>query len=125
MEVVIKNKSKFCGNVCLTEDMKGRFLIVSDFMLGDADSYTTELQGSFKKVSKEMINIVIALECSENKYTEDINYEFLDLPYSESSYWSFDEYKVLYNDKYGEIFDVELEFNEDEKALIESQKILD
>lgn len=124
MKVLSKTKSKYCGNSCLTDEMRGTFFIVTNFMLGDADSEITKIQGSFKRITKEMINIVLALEVSVDKNTDEMTLtEFLNLPYSESSYWSFQSYSVMFLDKSGDVFDVALEFEEDELAFIKSEKI--
>lgn len=122
MKVLNKVKSSYCGNVCLTDEMKGSFFILADFMLGDVD--VTKIQGSFKRITKEMINIVLALEVAKDKYTEDMIYtEYLDIPYSESSYWSFQGYQVLYLDKNSQVFEVTLQFEGDEIYFIQAEKI--
>ena len=124
MKELNRTKSKYCGNVCLTDDMKNSYFVIADFMLGDADSYTTELQGSFKKINKEMINIVVALEASKGRHTDDMLLgEYLDIPYSESSYWSFEGYKVLFMDKNRDIFDVTIQFDASEMNYIKSENI--
>ena len=118
------NKTKDCAPVCITDEMKGHFFIVAEFMLGDADSYSSDIQGSAKKATKEFTNIVVALEASKDRYTEDMLLtEYLNIPYSESSYWSFKGYKVYFMDKDKVAYNVRVEFEELEKNYILSENI--
>jgi len=119
------NKTKECASVCITDSMKGHYFVVAEFMLGDADSFTSKIQASAKKSTKDFVKVVVALEASKGRYTEDmILADYLDIPYSESSYWSFQGYKVYFMDSNKVVYDVNVSFEENEQNFILSENIL-
>ena len=119
------NKTKECTSVCITDTMKGHYFVVAEFMLGDADSFTSRIQVSAKKSTKDFVKIVVALEASKGRYTEDVLIsDCLDIPYSESSYWSLQGYKIYFMDNYKIIYDVSVSFEEMENNFILSENIL-
>ncbi len=122
---ITKNKksSKICINTCLL-DSTNQYVLLSSFMQGDADGYKDIIQTSGKKITKEFKNLILALEVIPRDL-EDITFmkDFIEIPYSEFSYWSFEDYKVVFIDKNKDIFECNVAFNEVEEVIIKANTI--
>ncbi len=118
-----KDSSRFCINTCLL-DSKNSYVLLSSFMLGDGDGDKDVVQFSGKKINKELKNLILALEVIPDDIDDKkLMNDYLETPYSEGSYWSFQGYNLIFLDKSGKMFKCDIEFDENEKNIIKANNI--
>ena len=121
MNIQNKTKTNYCGSICFSEESINSYFLVCDFMLGDADGDKQIIQGNWEKVTKEFTNMVLALEVAPSNPDEiKVMGEYIETPYSESAYWTFEGYEIFFVDKNKDIFICSISFSDEETAFIKS-----
>ena len=115
-------KANNCPKICITDSGES-YILVTDFMLGDADANKEIIQYQGKKVTKDLKNLILALEIAPTD-PDDIKImkDHIERPYSESSSWSYQGYELIFIDKEKKIYNCSIKFDENELNIIKAEK---